>query len=66
MWLALKVTLGAGHAGSRRIQYAGLTPFSAGLYQINSFCRQISDPDPEIRVAIDGQSSPVGLKLAAR
>lgn len=63
---ALKITLGSVTLDRARIQYAGLTPFSAGLYQINLVLPANLDPDPEIRVAIDGQSSPVGLKLAAR
>ena len=62
----LKVTLGPVTVDSGRILYAGLTPGSAGLYQINLVLPDTVGPDPEIRVAIGGQSSPGSLKLAVR
>jgi uncharacterized protein (TIGR03437 family) len=63
---ALNVTLGALTLEPALIKYAGLTPGSAGLYQINLVVPPNSGVDPEIRVAIDGQSSPASLKLAVR
>ncbi len=67
---ALQVSLGGVAVDSGLIQYAGLTPLSAGLYQINIQLpgNLPGNPgtDPEVRVTIAGQSSPAGLKLAIR
>jgi uncharacterized protein (TIGR03437 family) len=62
----LKVYLGGTAIDRARIQYAGLTPGSAGLYQINLVLPDDLGTDPEIRVAIADQSSPAGLKLAVQ
>jgi uncharacterized protein (TIGR03437 family) len=62
----LKVYLGGTAIDPARIQYAGVTPGSAGLYQINLVLPDDLDTDPEIRVAIADQSSPAGLKLAVQ
>ena len=62
----LKVYLGGTAIDPPRIQYAGLTPGSAGLYQINLVLPDGLGTDPEIRVAIADQSSPAGLKLAVQ
>jgi uncharacterized protein (TIGR03437 family) len=62
----LKVSVGGAVLSADRIKYAGLTPGSAGLYQINLAVPDSSGTDPEIRVAIGGQSSAPGLKLALR
>ena len=62
----LKVYLGGTAIDPARIQYAGLTPGSAGLYQINLVLPDNPGTDPEIRVAIANQSSPAGLKLAVQ
>jgi uncharacterized protein (TIGR03437 family) len=62
----LKVYLGGTAIDPVRIQYAGLTPGSAGLYQINLVLPDNLGTDPEIRVAIADQSSPAGLKLAVQ
>ena len=62
----LKVYLGGTAIDPARIQYAGLTPGSAGLYQINLVLPDSLETDPEIRVAIADQSSPAGLKLAVQ
>jgi uncharacterized protein (TIGR03437 family) len=45
------------------IKYAGVTPFSVGLYQINIQLPGTLLSDPEIRVAVGGQSSIAGLKI---
>ena len=63
---SLKVTLGPVTVDAGRIRYAGLTPLSAGLYQINVELPAIPEADPEIRVACGAQASAGGLKLAAR
>ena len=60
----LKVYLGGTAIDRASILYAGLTPGSAGLYQINLVLPDNPGTDPEIRVAIADQSSPAGLKLA--
>jgi uncharacterized protein (TIGR03437 family) len=60
----LKVYLGGIAINAASILYAGLTPGSAGLYQINLVLPDNPGTDPEIRVAIADQSSPAGLKLA--
>jgi uncharacterized protein (TIGR03437 family) len=46
--------------------YAGLTPQSAGLYQINLQLPDSGPTDPELRVSIGDQSSQAGVKLALR
>ena len=60
----LKVYLGGTAIDTASILYAGATPGSAGLYQINLVLPDNPGTDPEIRVAIADQSSPAGLKLA--
>jgi uncharacterized protein (TIGR03437 family) len=62
----LQVSLGGNAVDPILIKYAGLTPGSAGLYQINLFLPGGLGTDPEIRVAVAGQSSPAGLKLAVQ
>ena len=63
---ALKVSLDGVAVDASRIQYAGLTPGSAGLYQINLTLPANPGNDPEIRVAVGAVSSPAGLKLAVK
>jgi uncharacterized protein (TIGR03437 family) len=60
----LKVYLGGTAIDPASILYAGLTPGSPGLYQINLILPDGLGTDPEIRVAIADQSSPAGFKLA--
>jgi len=48
------------------IKYAGLTPSSTGLYQINFLLPGGFSSDVEIRVSDAGQTSAAGLKLAVR
>jgi len=62
----LKVTIGSVVVASDRIKYAGLTPRSAGLYQINVAVPEGAGTDPEIRVAVGSQTNASGLKLALR
>ena len=62
----LKVYLGGTAIDAARILYAGVTPGSAGLYQIDMVLPASLDTDPEIRLAIADQSSPAGLKLAVQ
>jgi len=62
----LKVTLAGAVLEPALIKYAGITPQSAGLYQINLAVPGSAGADPEIRVAIGNQSTPAGVKLAVR
>ena len=48
------------------IRYAGVTPESAGLYQINFLLPDGLTSDVEVRVSSAGQTSTAGLKLAVR
>jgi uncharacterized protein (TIGR03437 family) len=45
------------------ILYAGVTPYSAGLYQINLVLPASTPTDPEIRVSVGTQESLAGLLL---
>jgi len=63
---ALQVTIGGAPLDPARILYAGLTPLSAALYQINLILPATLPGDPEIRVFVGGQGSLAGLKLAVR
>ena len=63
---SLQVLLDGVPVDPAAILYAGLTPGSAGLYQINLILPDTVGADPEIRVAIGLQSSPAGLKLAVQ
>lgn len=49
-----------------KVEYAGLTPLSAGLYQINLVLPATIGPDPELRVTVGSVTSSAGVKLAAR
>jgi uncharacterized protein (TIGR03437 family) len=62
----LQVSLGGVVMDPAFVKYAGVTPGSAGLYQINLALPDKLGTDPEIRVAVAGQSSPAGLKLPLR
>jgi uncharacterized protein (TIGR03437 family) len=61
---ALKVTFGTMAIDPSLIKYAGLTPGSGGLYQINVFVPQGVGTDPEIKVV--GNTTSGGLKLPIR
>jgi uncharacterized protein (TIGR03437 family) len=63
---SLTVYLGGTAINPASILYAGVSPGTAGLYQINLVLPDNLGTDPEIRVAIAGQSSPAGLKLAVQ
>jgi uncharacterized protein (TIGR03437 family) len=62
----LRVYLNGVPLDPGRISYAGFTPKSAGLYQINLTLPDQVPADPEIRVAIGEQISAPGLKLPLR
>jgi uncharacterized protein (TIGR03437 family) len=50
----------------RCIEYAGLTPLQAGLYQINLVLPPGIGSNPQIQVSIGDQSSPAGVQLAVQ
>jgi uncharacterized protein (TIGR03437 family) len=62
----LKVGFGGVVASGEQIKYAGISPGSAGLYQINVVIPDAPGTDPELRVTIGTASTPTGVKLAAR
>jgi uncharacterized protein (TIGR03437 family) len=62
----LQVMVNNSNLDSGRILYCGVTPLSGGLYQVNFRLPDELTADPEIRVSIAGQASPVGTKLAVR
>jgi uncharacterized protein (TIGR03437 family) len=48
------------------IKYAGVTPLSAGLYQINIELPNPVDTNPQITVTMGSQSTPTGLQVATQ
>jgi uncharacterized protein (TIGR03437 family) len=62
----LKVSFDGTVVDPSRIIYAGITPGSAGLYQINLALPADIGSGPEIRVAVGSVSTPAGLKLAVK
>ena len=62
----LRVSLNGAAVDPIRVKYAGLTPGSAGLYQINVILPGGTGPDPEIRVAAGDMVPQTGLKLPLR
>ena len=59
------ILLNGAPVDGERILWAGLAPGFAGLYQINLQLPDALDSDPDIRIALSGQLSPEGVKLAA-
>jgi uncharacterized protein (TIGR03437 family) len=62
----LQVLVAGAVLDPNRVIYAGVTPFFAGLYQINFALPDQPGTDPEIRVSDAGQVSATGTKLALR
>ncbi|MGD0872828.1 MAG: IPT/TIG domain-containing protein [Bryobacteraceae bacterium] len=60
---ALAVYLNGAAIDPGLIFYAGVTPYSAGLYQINLFLPGDTPTNPEIRVSVGTQMSLAGLLL---
>jgi len=63
---ALKITLNGAPVEAGRIKYAGLSPGSAGLYQINLEIPAETPNDPEIRVTAGTLPAPAPLKIPVR
>jgi uncharacterized protein (TIGR03437 family) len=62
----LKVSLNGNAVDPSLIKYAGLTPQSAGLYQINLTLPGGTGNDPEIEVTAGSLPAQTGLKLPLR
>ena len=62
----LQVTLGGKAVDPSLVKYAGVTPGSAGLYQINIYLPDGIGIDPEIGVTAGNQAAQTGLKLPVR
>ena len=60
---SLSVLINGVSTGPGSIQYAGVTPGCAGLYQINLQLPSPLPSNPEIRVQIGTQISPAGMNL---
>jgi len=60
---SLNVLLNGTAVDHSLIQYAGITPGCAGLYQINLLLPVPLPSDPEVRVQIGPQISPAGMLL---
>ena len=60
---SLKVTLDGTAVDPSLIKYAGLTPGSAGLYQINLYVPEGAHNNPEIQVTAGNLPPQTGLKL---
>jgi uncharacterized protein (TIGR03437 family) len=66
-WLSsLSVSLDGAVLPSFRIKYAGATPFSVGLYQLNIELPPDVDADPAIQVTMGAQASSGVLKIAVQ
>jgi uncharacterized protein (TIGR03437 family) len=60
---SFRVTLGGVAVAATKIFYAGLTPQSAGLYQVNFWVPDTVLGDPEVRLFVGDAGSPAGVKL---
>jgi uncharacterized protein (TIGR03437 family) len=60
---SFRVTLGGAAVAAGKIYYAGLTPQSAGLYQVNFWIPETVGSDPEVRLFVGDTGSPAGVKL---
>lgn len=65
-WATLTVTIGGAALPPSAVLYAGLTPGSAGLYQINVVLPPNPGSDPVVQVSIGGQVSAANCLLAVR
>jgi uncharacterized protein (TIGR03437 family) len=63
---AIAVTINGVALAPSAILYAGLSPGSAGLYQINIVLPPNAGTDPAVQVSMGGQPSAAGCKLAVQ
>ena len=61
---SLQVLLDGKPVPASFINYAGITPGYAGLYQVNFFLPGDVGANPQIQLSINGQTSPAGVHLA--
>lgn len=59
-----KLVLDGVTAKAAAVQYAGVAPGYAGLYQLNVLLPKSTKPNPEIRVGLGDKLSQAGLRLA--
>ncbi|HVP49011.1 MAG TPA: hypothetical protein VMT32_20595 [Bryobacteraceae bacterium] len=62
----LQVLVAGAALDPHSVRYAGVTPETPGLYQVNLVLPKQVGKDPEIRIAIGSQISPAGMKLPVR
>lgn len=60
---SFRVTIAGTPVAGAKIYYAGLTPQSAGLYQVNFWIPETVGSDPEIRLFVGDAGSSAGVKL---
>jgi uncharacterized protein (TIGR03437 family) len=62
----LRVTVGGTILDRASVAYAGVTPGTPGLYQVNVRLPKQVAPNPEIRLTVGDQSSPAHMTLPVR
>jgi uncharacterized protein (TIGR03437 family) len=63
---SFQVLLNGQPLDPKTVPYAGLTPGFAGLYQVNFYLPGNCPPNPQIQLAVGGQLSAAGIKLAVQ
>lgn len=61
-----RLLLGENAVAPDRVLYAGLSPGSAGVYQVNVLLPDELEASPEVRIALGEVISPPGFKLPTR
>ena len=62
----LHLSLNGEPVDPSNILYAGITPYSAGMYQINLKVPDGTPDDPEVRIQLPGSESPAGTRIRIR
>ncbi|HYZ86445.1 MAG TPA: IPT/TIG domain-containing protein [Bryobacteraceae bacterium] len=65
-WREFRVQLDGRTVEPENLHYVGAAPGFAGVYQINFVVPSWTPIDPEIRVGLDEELSPSGLKISVR
>jgi len=63
---ALRVSVDGQPVDRGRVSYAGVTPGTPGLYQLNLKLPDQVAANPEVRISIGGSSSPPAVHLDVR